>query len=242
MDGILSSVPYRTPPRIHCRRPQDWGSAWATDFWMYCHDGDLVAGGGDDLANHGWISSGGVYLANTGADFLSGSPAGDIGTIGGYHMDTAGDTLASPEIFGDYMHQLVFEEIMGYSPTKLNAEFYMRFSADGTDEQATGVGFWESGATSAFAVGDAMAVIAQGGTNFELHSGAPAEDSGSADNTTLHLWKIQCTGTTAEWWIDGTSQGTIALQDDLWPCAFGVNTQAGGVNDPVLCWAHVWYS
>ena len=225
--------------RVHCRRPQDWGSAFATDFWMYCHDGDLVAGGGDDLVNHGWISSGGVYLPNTGADFMSGSPAADIGTMGGYHMDTASDTLASPEIFGDYMHQLVAAEILGYTPTTLNAEFYMRLSAN-ADQQASGAGFWENGATSGFAKADCMAVVASGGTNFELHSGA-AEDSGATDDTLLHLWKIQCTGTTAEWWLDGTSQGTIALQDNLWPVSFGVNTQAAGTNDPILGRVHVWY-
>ena len=225
--------------RVHVYRPQDWGSAFATDFWMYCHDGDLVAGGGDDLVNHGWISSGGVYLPNTGADFMSGSPAADIGTIGGYHMDTASDTLCSPYIFGDYMHQLMFQELMGYTPSVLTAEFYGRLSAN-ADENGSGFGFWENGATSGFAVGDTMAVISSGGTVFELHSGA-AEDAGSTDNTDLHLWKIKCTGTTAEWFIDGTSQGTIALQDNLWPVGFGLNTQAAGTNDPILCWAHVWY-
>lgn len=223
--------------RIHVLRPEDWGTAPGSDFWLVAGNILMDDGAALDLVNYGWQVSGGVHLVSTGADFLA---SADVGTTGGIHMDTAGDTVASPEIFGDYPHARMAEAILGAAPTTLNAEFYMRLSAN-NDEQASGAGFWENGATSAFAKGDCMAVVASGGTNFELHSGA-AEDAGSTDNTTAHLFKITFTfGSTVEWWIDGTSQGTVAIQTDLWPCAFGVNTQGGGSNDPVLNWAHVYY-
>jgi hypothetical protein len=236
MSTITSGATPRA--RIHITDPKLWGSNAGSDFWWNCNNADQIAAGSDDLVGHGWISTGGVYLAGSLADFGS---SADVGTTGGFHMDTAGDTVASPQIFGDYLHMRMVQEILGYMPTTLNAEFYMRLSAN-NDEQASGAGFWEAGSTSAFAKADCMAVVASGGTNFELHSGA-AEDSGSADSTNATLFKITVTtGSTIEWWINGTSQGTLALQTDLWPAMFGVNTQAAGTNDPILNWAHVWYA
>jgi hypothetical protein len=126
-------------------------------------------------------------------------------------------------------------------PTSLNMECYARF-ASGADENETGFGFLEAGVdANALVKGDLMAYISTGGTVFELHSGA-TEDAGSAEDTDPHQWKIKCSGTTAEWFIDGTSQGTIALQDDLWPVAWGAGTKASsGENDPVINWVHIWY-
>jgi hypothetical protein len=196
----------------------------------------MLAGGGLDLANYGWISTGGTYAAPSGADFLSSS---DKGTVGGFYMDTAADTVASPSMFGDYGHLSMVEDILGYTPTSLSAEFYMRL-VNNNDEQATGVGFWAAGSTSAFAKADAVAVVADGGTNFELHSSA-AEDAGSADDTNPHLFKITI-ASSVQWWIDGTSQGTVALVTDKFPAIFGMNTQAAGANDPVTSWCHVWYA
>lgn len=223
--------------RVHITDPKLWGSNAGTDFWWNCNNADQAAAGSDDLVGHGWISTGGVYLAGSLADFGS---SADVGTTGGYHMDTAGDTVASPQIFGDYLHMRMVQGILGYLPTTLTAEFYMRLSAN-NDEQASGVGFWEAGSTSAFAKGDTLAVIGSGGTNFELHS-ALTEDAGSTDDQNAHLFQIVCGGGVAAWYIDGTSQGSVNLQVDLWPAMFGVNTQAGGSNDPVLNWAHVYYA
>ena len=109
------------------------------------------------------------------------------------------------------------------------------------DEVASGAGFWAAGSTSGFATTDSVAVVCSGGTNFELQNLTPAEDSGSTDDMLPHIFKITI-GATIEWWIDGTSQGTLALVTDSFPASFGVNTQNGGANDPVLAWAHVWYA
>lgn len=224
--------------RVHVYSPWDWGHAAGSDFWLICNDVDMVPGGAVGLENYGWISAGFSYLAGTGADFLSSS---DVGTTGGFNFDVAQDTLVSPFIFGDYAHLTMVEDILGYTPTTLNAEFYMRLAAN-NDEQASGAGFFEQGTVAPLTKAETMACIGSGGTNFEIHSGA-AEDSGSTDDTSPHVFKITATsGSTFEWWIDGTSQGTLAIQDDLWPAAFGVGTQAAGTNDPVLSWAHVWYA
>ena len=157
-------------------------------------------------------------------------------------MDTASDTVSSPFVFGDYAHLTMVEDILGYSPTTLSAEFFMRLTLNG-DEVASGAGFFAAGSTSGFATTDSIACVCSGGTNFELQNLTPAEDSGSTDDQNGHVFKITITlGSTIEWWIDGTSQGTLALVTDSFPASFGVNTQAGGTNDPVLAWAHVWYA
>ena len=157
-------------------------------------------------------------------------------------MDTASDTVSSPFVFGDYAHLTMVEDILGYSPTTLSAEFFMRLTLNG-DEVASGAGFFAAGSTSGFATTDSIACVCSGGTNFELQNLTPAEDSGSTDDQNGHVFKITITlGSTIEWWIDGTSQGTLALVTDSVPATFGVNPQAGGTNDPVLAWAHVSYA
>jgi len=165
----------------------------------------------------------------------------DVGTTGGLNFDTAGDYIISPFIFGDYAHALLAGQILGYMPASLNMECYARFAAN-NDEEETGFGFLEAGVDAgALAKADLMAYITTDGTDFSLESGAAA-DAGSTDNIDPHQWKIRCKGTTAEWWIDGVSQGAIALQDDLWPVAWGAGTKAAtGANDPVIAWTHIWY-
>ena len=156
------------------------------------------------------------------------------------NFDAVSDNLVSPFIFGDYAHALLVGQILGRLPTSLNMECYARFAAN-NDEEETGFGFVEAGAARPFVKAGLMALITSDGTNFSLESGAAA-DAGSTDDTAAHQFKIRCRGTTAEWFIDGTSQGTIALQDDLWPVAWGASTKAStGANDPVINWVHIWY-
>lgn len=224
--------------RVHAYRPQDWGAFPATDYWANWGDLTFADAAASDLVANGWLTSGFSQLASSGADFISSS---DVGTTGGLNFDTASDYIISPFIFGDYAHALLAGQILGYMPTALNMECYARFAAN-NDEEETGFGFLEAGVdANALVKADLMAYITSDGTNFSLESAAAA-DAGSTDNTNPHQWKIQCTGTTAEWFIDGTSQGTIALQNDLWPVAWGAGTKAiTGANDPVINWVHLWY-
>lgn len=227
--------------RVHAYRPQDWGAAVATDYWA--NWGDLTMGdtAASDLVANGWLTSGFSQLAGSGADFISNSPIADAGTTGGLNFATVSDYIISPFIFGDYAHALLAGQILGYMPTTLNMECYARFAA-GADEEETGFGFLEAGTdANALVKADLMAYIAVDGTYFSLESGAAA-DAGSAKDTNPHQFKIKCKGTTAEWRIDGTDQGSIALQADEWPVAWGAGTKAGsGTNDPVIAFVHIWY-
>ena len=228
--------------RVHAYRPQDWGAAIATDFWANWGDLTFADTAASDLVANGWLTSGFSQLASSGADFISNSPIADAGTTGGLNFDTHSDYTISPFIFGDYSHALLAGQILGYMPTSLNMECYARFAANNNEEE-TGFGFLEAGVdANALVKGDLMAYITSDGTNFSLESGAAADASIGLDDTNPHQWKIKCKGTTAEWFIDGTSQGTIALQDDLWPVAWGAGTKASsGANDPVISWIHLWY-
>ena len=224
--------------RVHVNRPQDWGTSAGTDFWAVFGDLTLVPSDSTDLDLFGWVEAGTfVHLAGSAADLLSSATKG---TTGGAHIDTAADSIRSPFIFGDWVHQQMVAGILGYEPTKLVMECIARFNADGGDDEDTGFGFVEAGAASPFVKAGLMAFITSDGTNFSLESGA-ADDAGSADNQDPHLWKIEFTSTAVEWFIDGTSQGTLALQAALFPIAWGASVGAGGTGDPVISWVHIWY-
>ena len=225
--------------RQHITNPRDWGMSAGTDYWANFGDLTLVPGGGQDLVSYGWLENGTwVTLAGSTADLLD---SADAGATGGVHCDTADDAITSPFIFGDYAHGLQAGQFLGYMPTMLNCEMYMRLSAN-NDEEISGAGFVEGGATAAYAKGDLMALVTSDGTNFSLESGAAAA-AGSTDNTNPHLFKIEMrAGVAIRWYIDGTLQtNTLALQTDLFPVAWVVNSGTGGSNDPVVSWVHIWY-
>ncbi len=237
-------VPGRTQ-RVHAARPQDWGSMAATDYWANFGDLTLVPADSSDLDSYGWVEAGTwVHLAGSGADFLSESPIADAGTPGGLHVDDAGDAIRSPFIFGDYAHGVMASRLLGYMPTSLNMECYARFNADPGDDEDTGFGFVEAGAATPFVKAGLMALITSDGTNYSLESGVTADAGSAAGGATQlpHLWRMQFTGTTVEWWIDGVSQGTLAMQDNLFPIAWGASVGAGGLGDPVISWVHIWYA
>ena len=225
--------------RVHATRPQDWGSAVATDFWANFGDLTLVPADSTDLDLNGWVEVGTwVHLAGSAASFLDST---DVGVPGGAHIDTAGDAIRSPFIFGDYAHGLLAGQILGHFPTRLNMECYARFNADGGDDEDTGFGFVEAGAATPFVKAGLMALITSDGTNFSLESGAAAA-AGSADNQDAHLWKISFTATGIDWFIDGVKQAnSLPLQTDLFPIAWGATVGAAGTGDPVISWVHIWY-
>jgi hypothetical protein len=238
METRITRAPAR---RVHVNRPQDWGSAAGTDFWAVFGDLTLVPTDSSDLDLYGWVEAGTwVHLAGSAADLLS---SADVGTTGGAHIDTAGDAIRSPFIFGDYAHARMVEGILGYTPTELNMECYARFNADPGDDEDTGFGFVEAGAATPFVKAGLMAFITSDGTNFSLESGAAAAAGDDADDTAAHLWRIQFTSSAINWYVDGTLQtNTLALQTDLFPVAWGASVGAGGTGDPVINWVHIWYA
>jgi len=226
--------------RVHAYHPHLWAEAVATDYWANFGNVAGIPGNAiGDLDLYGWVTTGFSHTVGSAADFMSSS---DVGTTGGLNFDVAQDVIISPYIFGDYAHALMVGQILGRMPTSLNMECYARFAAS-ADEASSGFGFIEAGSSPGpLADADLMALISTDGTNFQLGGvGATDLDTGDADDTAAHQWKIRCKGTTAEWWIDGTSQGTVALQDDLWPVAWAAGTEAAGTTDPVVSWVHIWY-
>ena len=224
--------------RVHVLHPHEWAEAGATDYWanfgnVVCISGNAIG----DLDLYGWTTTGFSHTVGSAADFLSSS---GVGTTGGVNFGAVSDHLRSPFIFGDYAHGQLVAALLGYDPTILNMECYARFAANANEEE-TGFGFVEAGSAVPFVKAGLMALITSDGTNFSLESGAAA-DAGSADNTTPHLFKIAVGSASIEWFIDGVSQGTLALQTGLWPVAWGASTKAtSGTNDPVINWIHIWY-
>lgn len=225
--------------RVHAMHPHQWAEAAATDYWANFSNVVGIPGNAiGDLDLYGWLTTGFTHTVGSGADFMA---SADVGTTGGINLDSVSDNIVSPFIFGDYANALLAGQILGHFPTSLNMECYARFAANANEEE-TGFGFIEAGASRPFVKAGLMALITSDGTDFSLE-GAGAADAGATDDTNAHQFKITCRGTTAEWFIDGTSQGSIALQDDLWPVAWGASTKAtSGTNDPVVQWVHIWYS
>lgn len=227
------------PQRVHVTCPQLWAETAATDYWANWGHPGFTEAGVLDLDDFGWLTVGFSHTVGSAAGMMDSS---DVGTTGGLNFDTAEDYIVSPFIFGDYAHAKQAEAFLGYVPTTLNMESYARFASSAADEQATGFGFVEAGSTGAFAKADTNGFVTIGATNFELHTGAAA-DEGSTKATTASLFRVTYTaGSTAEWFIDGTSQGTLAIQANTWPSAWAANTQGSGANDPVVSWTHIWYA
>jgi len=215
-----------------------WGTDMGTDFWLIPEGEQVTAG--SLLSDRGWTTTSLVETAGTGADFLSSS---DVGNPPHYLTNAASDLLQSPAIFGDYIHGEQAASILGYSPTQLIVEFYAAMTVHSADEAATtGWGLVEAGGTAGTAA-DRMAWISTDATNFWLRSAADT-DAGATDDANWHLFRIEvATGSVTDaitWYIDGTSQGTIDRQTDLWPVSFGMF--ASTTNRPALSWIHAWYA
>jgi hypothetical protein len=132
-------------------------------------------------------------------------------------------------------------QILGRLPTRLICEIYAAFTTSSGSETRSGFGLTEAGGASGTA-DDALAWIhVPDGTNFGLRSGVDS-DAGSTVDSNYHQFRIVISkGTTdkIEWFIDGTSQGTIDLQENLAPFSFG--GYASTANRLALAWAHLWY-
>ncbi len=222
--------------RVHIRDPHEWANSPGTDYWADFGKDDLAAGGGRDLADAGWESSGFSILDGSGAALLDASTKG---TTGGLNFDTTADYIISPTMFGNWTHGIMVQKMLGYFPTKISFECLARFAA-GNDEERTGFGFVQDGTTAgAIAKADWMAGITVDGTDFSLESSA-AVDAGATKATTPHLFKVTGTaGGTWEWFIDGTSQGTLAIVANQAPYAWAASVT--GNNDPVIAWLHIFY-
>lgn len=207
----------------------EWGTGGATDFWFQAHSAVDSAGASTAvaaLAAYGWVATSVLYTNTLTADFIS--SLDDTPPV--YGANASGDILLSPIIFGSYAHALGASKTLGFVPTKLCAEWYGAFTTASANEAATYMGWKNSGLL--------MAVYSNG-TNFLLSNQGGTTDTGAAIDTSYHTWKLVTDATNTEWFIDGTSQGTVATSADQWPGGFGFTTST--TNRPQISWAHVWY-
>lgn len=222
-------------PRVHVG-PRDWGAP-ATDFWVIGDHADTVTASGatnlSGLDSFGWTTTSLILTAGVDGDFLS--AADDLTTRFG--LDGANDVLLSPTIFGSYGHGQMVAEILGYTPTKLVLDMFAAFPTNSANEATTFMGFSQAAVTDATAAGSGGAVTSDG-TNFVLKSDN-GSDVGALLDTLFHKFRIVVDATNTEWFIDGTSQGTITTEADIWPLAFKM--VAGTTNRLRLGWAHIWY-
>ena len=222
--------------RQYVLKAQDWNRAAGTDFWYFGGPASHGAAGDDLITDFGWTATSITSTQGTLADLLS---SADVGTPNISALDAASDLLVSPTIFGDYAHGLQASKILGYYPTRLCLEVYANFSVATANETTSGVGLSTGTPLTA---GNHIAYIISNGTNFLLRNAAGTTDAGAAVDNVFHLWKIVATtASTIEWFIDGTSQGTLALTADLFPTAFAAGIVAAGTNRVNIAQAHVWY-
>ncbi len=222
--------------RIPVNRAAHWTRSAGTDFWYVEREAGTAA---DDLiTNYGWTTTGLSYTLGSGADLLT---SADVGTPTSTDFGAATDLLLSPSIFGDYVHSRQAANILGYDPTTLNFECMAAFSVNSAAETISGFGFSTGSGLTAT---NHVAYIYSDATNFAIRGtdGTGAlTDVGALVDTLWHRWRIVATaGGTVEWFIDGTSQGTITLKTDLFPTAFSASSTT--TNRLSLAQAHVWYA
>ncbi len=229
--------------RKHVEDPRLWGSSPGTDFWMICAPSvALLQATGtpfQGLPDYGWVCTALAHVAAVGgADFFS---AADPGAPAHILLADASDLLSSPVIFGDYAHMQQAAHILGYTPTSLNAEVFAAFTTASGDEPSSAFGFvQDAGSVITAAAAGQLACISSNATTFEINSSG-ASDAGAAVDNAWHVWKIKLTAATAEWFIDGATQGTIALLADEFPVSFEAGIVAAGTNDIAIASIHVWY-
>ena len=227
--------------RVHVIDPRLWSRALGTDYWAAFGETSIDADtGGSKLDDFGWTTTSLVETAATGTgDFLSSS---DIGVPDHVLTNASGDLLQSPAIFGGYNHGRAVESMLGYAPTQMTMECFASFTVVTGTSNRSGFGLVEDAGTAGTAA-DELAWIYTDGTNFTIRSDADS-DAGAADDVDWHLWKITVkigfATDAVEWFIDGTSQGTMDRKTDEWPVSFGM--YAHTTNRPGLAWLHLSYS
>ncbi len=199
-----------------------WGQAAGTDYWLINNGTyDIYAAAattvGEQLAENGWTATSLVNTAGSGSDFAGGGITPTANTTGGgargyttlvpsdmgipNHAltDASADLLASPPIFGDYVHMYQAMVIAGKKtlPRFLIMDAIASFTVASADEVTTAFGFFEDGATISTEA-DQYAVIRSNGVNFIGQGNASAMVTGPVIATTWANWRIvlQYNGTT----------------------------------------------
>lgn len=211
--------------RIHVG-PDNWGQP-ATDFWINAREQDATL-------PTGWTNTS-ILIATAGAsDF---NTVGDSASQPTWGTNADLDQLMSVRTFGGYWDFQEQADLLGYMPTKLYCDILGVFTVHSANETATGFGLTNA---VPLTITNHVAYIHSNSTNFAIRNGATTTDAGAALDTNFHLFRIVAeTGGTFTWYIDGVSQGTLAIIGDLFPCAFGMSSST--TNRPHITKVHLWY-
>ncbi len=237
-----------------CKIATRWNRTPALEYWMVPSLAAMGIGTFSDglmaVASNGWVNTGTVVgVAGTGADFpaaaeqyyystVTAEMASDYGTPAHFALDTSGDLLNSPALFGDPTHMAMASELAGMRalPNRIIMDTWSRFAVVITTSDTSGFGFVEA-AGAASVANDAMGIIYSDGTNFLLRSAAATSAALMAADTTAHRFRlvIDRVNQLIYAYIDNmaTSKGSIAIQADLFPVSVGAGCLAStGANFP----------
>ena len=227
--------------RVHVG-PRDFDNGGATDYWINFQDSaNQVAAA--SATNPGGLSG---WFHTTTSLVATAGTAGDLNSGTDYtpsHILTnaAADVYQTARIFGGFDQFQRVSTVLGYLPTKLILEFVAAFTVASANETTSFIGLCAPAVTDAAAAGGGGAVRSGGtASTFFLTSDA-GSDAGANIDTAWHRWRIEITSAACEWFIDGTSQGTIALEADEFPVSFEAGVVAAGANDIAIGNVHCWY-
>ena len=221
------------------REAQNWVRQPGLEYWL--QPGALsqgvgaFSGGVLGATSNGWVNTGTILgVAGSAADF--GSTA-DKGTPNHFAIDTAGDLLNSPALFGDYHHMAIAAALAGIENTKGEPEMprFLIYDTWGTsfdagaNETASGHGFVEDGGSAAVA-NDHLAAFFCDGTSFKLRNDTATSAALMAKDTNPHRWRvvIDNINALAYAYIDdmSTALGSIAIKADEFPASVGAGVLA----------------
>lgn len=220
--------------------PRFWESGSGYEFWIVFGNVDAVTVMGsanDGLSGYGWtnaIAANASVTEGSTGDFLSSSDVDPTRLV----IGSTNTSIRSPRVFGSYDHGLQASKFLGGMPTKLFMECYGRMSVASANETTSFIGLHTPAGTDVAAAGGGGGIVSDG-ANFRLVSDN-GSDAGAAVDTNWHVFRIEWGASTTEWFIDGTSQGTITTEADIWPLSWAV--LSGTTNRPQVAWCRMGYS
>lgn len=187
----------------------------------------------------GWSATGSPTGGSSGsADFNSSSDNAPYG-FGLNTVASAQSYRFQTLLFGSYAHRMAAEKILGYTPTKLCFRVWADFAINSANESNTGFGFVTT-ISATTTDGQKVAWIHTDGSNYILRENTNT-DTGGADNGGFAEFVVKIDATNMEWFINGTSQGTLSTPADVWPVAWQVNGAASRTNTVQVSNLLVWY-
>lgn len=231
-----------------CKVGQRWNRTPALEYWLQPSLVSQGVGTFPDgvfaVTNNGWVNTGTILgVAGSAADFplaaehlwystVAAQMGSDRGAPNVFAIDTAGDLLNSPALFGDPTHMGIIAEMIGMTdlPTRLVFDSWSQFAVIVTASDTSGLGFVEDGGAASVA-NDQLACFVSDGTNFKLRSGAATSSALMTADTLFHRFRvvIDRANQLCYAYIDNmaTALGSIAIEGDEFPCSFGAGILTG---------------